>query len=194
MGRQEITLGRSQFSVEKAKTVRARIPQEEDSSITSVSARYPASWPADTGSRLTLAHLEFPSMMTATCLGIVSLSSPGGRSDSFTSSPIFPHLCPSSVFDFSSSSTSLFLGHQDSEAKIDEAILPSLLLPCLPGVHAASTATEVEWLTGRQSEEEGGRRRECICFLSSRTGLLTRILGYKTQNPVHSISAFHILK
>lgn len=148
MGRRKITLGRSQFSVEKAKTVRARIPQEEERSIISLSARYPASWPAETGSRLKLAHLEFPSMMTATCLGIVSLRSPGGRSNRLASSSIFSHLRPSSVLDFFSSS-SLFsnrkrfdgtLVHQESEANTDEAIL----LPFLPCVHSASTATEVE--------------------------------------------------
>lgn len=88
--RAELTLGRSQFSDEKAKTVRTLIPHLQESFTISFKTLTPSWCPADAGSALPLAHLPFPSMITATCLGIRSGLSPSGTSspstDAFASS------------------------------------------------------------------------------------------------------------
>jgi hypothetical protein len=74
-----VTLGRLQFSWEKAKAVSARTPQARESRMVSSSARRPASCPADGGSPRSRAHRAFPSITTATCCGSDSACRPPGR-------------------------------------------------------------------------------------------------------------------
>lgn len=69
------TLGRRQFSEEKAKTVTAEIPHLQERVTISLRDAYPAWWPAEVGNPLDVAHLEFPSIMMATWLGNNSLRS-----------------------------------------------------------------------------------------------------------------------
>lgn len=82
------TLGRNQFSEEKAKTVSARMPQRQESLMISLRDLYPASWPAETGKPLSRAHRELPSMMMATCLGSDSLSKHDGSASSHFNSSV----------------------------------------------------------------------------------------------------------
>ena len=78
--REACTLGRLQFSWEKAKAVSARTPQARESRTVSSSARRPASCPAADGSPRARAHRAFPSITTATCRGSESARRGAGRS------------------------------------------------------------------------------------------------------------------
>jgi hypothetical protein len=82
-----VTLGRLQFSWEKAKAVSARMPQAREIRTVSSSARRPASCPNAGGIPRARAHREFPSITTATCRGSDSARSPGGRSDPAAGAP-----------------------------------------------------------------------------------------------------------
>lgn len=75
----ERTFGLNQFSVEKAKTVRTLMPHVWASLTTSLSDRTPASCPMLAGKPRRSAHLEFPSMMMATCFGSAAASSSSGN-------------------------------------------------------------------------------------------------------------------
>lgn len=80
------TLGRCQFSEEKAKTVRTWIPHLQESLTNPCRALQPAACPAAAGIPFEAAHRTFPSIITATCFGNASRRSPNG-SNSLSSLP-----------------------------------------------------------------------------------------------------------
>ena len=67
-------------------------PHRDDRSTIFSRARYPATCPADAGSPLALAQLEFPSIITATCLG----SDPAFNGDGKEASYFLCFCCSSS--------------------------------------------------------------------------------------------------
>lgn len=73
-----LTLGRTQFSVEKPKTVTTLMPYLEQSLTNSLILFAPALSPSSIVNPLSLAHLLCPSGNKATCFGISSGRRPAG--------------------------------------------------------------------------------------------------------------------
>src|SRR5689334_5906649 len=71
------TVGRCQFSLEKANSVSAPTPRFEHSSIHMRTGRTPSLWPEWRARPRASAHLPLPSMMMAMCCGMLTVG--GGR-------------------------------------------------------------------------------------------------------------------
>lgn len=88
-----MTLGRIQLSVENMKIVRTFISHLKHIFTIVFSDCMPAVCPSDSGNPLIFAHLPFPSIITATCFGIISflnsvcVSSTSSKSSSMEALP-----------------------------------------------------------------------------------------------------------